>query len=330
VTRFSLFLPSIHEGRFIPMGGLTPAHIFRPAERAEELGYDGIWIGEYLESQADVMAQFTDPPSYYAPLATLAMLAARTSRVRLTTGVLVLPYHDPLILAREFATLDVLSGGRVTLGTGLGGAVERYRQTRKLHGPVNRAALMEEAIQAMRRLWEDRKATFVGTYFEFHDLEMSPKPLQIPFPVVMAGGAEQVVERIGRLANGWIDTYLPPDGMRAHIAQLRAAAREAGREGERFEILRSFFCSIAASDDRAERQRLESVPGGRPAGRPNDAQREFLLVGSPETIVRQLRRYEGLGITEFNVAFYHRDVAATLAQIELFARDVMPAFRGSA
>ena len=86
MTRFSLFLPSIHEGRFIPMGALTPAHIFPPAERAEELGYDGIWIGEFMESQADVTAQFTEPPSYYAPLATLAMLAARTSRVRLPTG----------------------------------------------------------------------------------------------------------------------------------------------------------------------------------------------------------------------------------------------------
>ncbi|HET7378596.1 MAG TPA: LLM class flavin-dependent oxidoreductase, partial [Gaiellales bacterium] len=101
MPRFSHFLPNIHEGRFIPMGALQPDHIFRPAELAEELGYDGLWIGEFMESQADVTAQFADPPpNYYAPRTLLAMLAARTSRVRLTTGVLVLPYHDPLILAR--------------------------------------------------------------------------------------------------------------------------------------------------------------------------------------------------------------------------------------
>jgi probable F420-dependent oxidoreductase len=309
------------------MGAVSPAHMFRATERAEELGYDGIWLGEYMESQPDVRAQYQDPPSYYAPLTTLAMLAARTSRVRLTTGVLILPYHDPLIVAREFATLDVLSGGRVTLGTGLGGTLDTYRRTRKVTGPINRAAMMEESVQAMRRLWEDRRATFVGQYFEFHDVETFPKPIQRPFPIVMAGGAEGVVERIGRLANGWIDTFLLPDAMRSHVEQLHASARHAGRGGERFEIMRSFFCSIASTDEAAARQRVESVPGGKPAGRPNDAEREYLLVGSPETIVRQLHRYRGVGLTEVNVAFFHRDVETALAQIELFAREVIPAIR---
>lgn len=330
MPRFSLFLPNIHEGRFIPMGALQPDHIFRPAELAEELGYDGLWIGEFMESQADVTAQFADPPpNYYAPLTLLAMLAARTSRVRLTTGVLVLPYHDPLILAREVATLDVLSGGRVTLGTGLGGAVENYRRTRKLHGAFNRSVQMEESVRAMRLLWEERRATFAGEYFEFHDVETYPKPLQRPLPIVMAGAADAVVERIGRLANGWIDTYLPPDAMRAHLAALHASAVKAGRGSERFEILRSFYCSIAATDASAERQRQESVPGGRPTGRANDGEREFLLIGSPDTIVRQLRRYDGVGVTEFNIAFYHRDVATALTQIRMFAKEVLPAFRSS-
>ena len=143
----------------------------------------------------------------------------------------------------------------------------------------------------------------------------------------MAGGADVVVERVGRLANGWIDTYLLPDAMRAHLERLYASARQAGRAGERFEIMRSFFCSVATTDEAAQRQRQESVPGGRPAGRSNDGEREFLLVGSPETIVRQLRRYDGVGVTEFNIAFYHRDVKTALAQIQLFAEEVIPVFR---
>jgi alkanesulfonate monooxygenase SsuD/methylene tetrahydromethanopterin reductase-like flavin-dependent oxidoreductase (luciferase family) len=91
--------------------------------------------------------------------------------------------------------------------------------------------------------------------------------------------------------------------------------------------MRGFFCSIAATDEAAQRQREESVPGGPPTGRPNDGEREFLLVGSPETIVRQLRRYDGVGITEFNVAFYHRDIETALAQIRMFAEEVIPLFR---
>jgi probable F420-dependent oxidoreductase len=327
VIAFSLFLPNIHEGRFIPMGGVTPAHMFRAAERAEALGYDGLWLGEYMETQPDVRAQYHAAPSYYAPLTTLAMLAARTSRLRLTTGVLILPYHDPLILAMELATLDVLSGGRVTIGTGLGGTLDTFRRTRKVTGPINRAALMEESVRAMRLLWEEDRATFVGRYFEFHDVETLPKPIQKPFPIVMAGGATEVVERIGRLANGWIDTFLLPDVMRSHVEQLQASAHRVGRGDERFEIMRSFFCSIASTDEAAARQRLEAIPGGKPAGRANDAEREYLLVGSPATVVQQLRRYRGVGITEFNVAFFHRDIETALTQIELFAREVIPAVR---
>ena len=326
---FYIFLPGQWWDRRKPVDQLYN-EMLEQAVLADELGYDGIWIGEFMESQEDVTAQFSDPPpSYYAPLTLLAMLAARTSRVRLTTGILILPYYDPLILAREIATLDVLSRGRVTLGTGLGGAVERYRRTRKLRGPLNRAAMMEESVRAMRLLWEERRATFAGEYFEFHDVETFPKPLQRPLPVVMAGAAEAVVERVGRLANGWIDTYLLPHAMRAHVEQLHASARRAGRAGERFEIMRSFFCSIAPTDEDAERQRQESVPGGQPRGRPNDAEREFLLVGSPETIVRQLRRYDGAGVTEINVAFYHRDVETAVAQIRLFAERVIPIFRSA-
>jgi len=115
--------------------------------------------------------------------------------------------------------------------------------------------------------------------------------------------------------------------MRSHVEQLYASARRTGRGDVRFEIMRSFFCSIAATDSAAARQRIEAVPGGKPAGRPNDADREYLLVGSPETIVRQLRRYRGVGITEINVAFFHRDVEMALAQSELFAREVIPAVR---
>ncbi|HLY22819.1 MAG TPA: hypothetical protein VKT83_10175 [bacterium] len=93
--------------------------------------------------------------------------------------------------------------------------------------------------------------------------------------------------------------------------------------------VRYIFGSIAATDEAAQRQRQESVPGGRPTGRANDGEREFLLVGSPDTIVRQLRRYDGVGVTEFNIAFYHRDVATALTQIRMFAKEVLPAFRPS-
>jgi probable F420-dependent oxidoreductase len=325
--RVSLFLPTIHEGRFIPIGGLAIQDIVRLAEVAEELAYDALWIGEFMETQADVSSQFDAPPAYFAPISTLGVLATRTARIGLTTGVLVLPHHDPVVLAREIATLDVISEGRITLGLGLGGSIDDFRRIRRIAPGLNRSDLMEESIAAMRRLWEDRRATWVGKQFEFHDLETFPKPKQSPLPIVIAGGVDAVVERVGRLADGWIDTFSPPAAMRDRLVTLNNAARAAGRGTHPFQVMRSFFCSIAASDEAAERQREESVPGGRPTGRPNSEEREFLLVGSPNSIVRQLQRYAGLGISEVNVAFYHRDMQTGLQQVELFAREVMPALR---
>ena len=226
--RFSLFLPTIHEGRFIPMGALGPAHVVELSQAAEELGYDGLWIGEFMESQDDIKRQYADPPAYYAPLALLGVLAARTRGLRLTTGVLVLPYHDPLILAREFATLDVLSGGRMVLGVGLGGAFDNFRRTRKLTRRVHRAQLMEEAIRAIRSVWEERRATFVGDYFELHDLESFPKPVQRP-PAHRDRGRDPSCRGAGRPPRRWMDRHVLPANGDAKARRAAAHCRARSR-----------------------------------------------------------------------------------------------------
>ena len=322
----SLFLPTIHEGRFIPLGALSSEHVLHLSVVAEQSGYDGIWIGEFLESQADVKEKFRDPPNYYAPFSTLGYLAKATTRLRLTTGVLVLPYHDPLVLAREFATLDVLTGGRMTLGGGLGGSVERYRATRKSAGQQNRSEMIEELVAAVRVLWSTRMSSFEGNYFEFHDVETFPKPVQQPLPVALAAAAEPALLRVGRIADGWIDTKFPPDIMRDSLKVLHRGATENGRDASALRIMRSFFCCIAETDESAETRRQDAV-AGKPTGRPNGPEHEYLLVGSPASIVRQLSRYAGLGISEINVAFFHRDAADGAEQIRMFADLVLPHLR---
>ena len=184
---------------------------------------------------------------------------------------------------------------------------------------------MEEAIRAIRLLWQERRASFVGDYFEFHDVESFPKPVQCPLPIVIAGGVKGIVERVGRVADGWIDTYSPPQRLRERVGQLHAAALGVGRQGP-FEVMRSFYCAIAGSDEAAERIRNACTPGGTPTGPPNTAEREFLLVGSPKCIVAQLDRYLDCGLTEINIAFYHRDIPTALEQATMFANEVIPAF----
>lgn len=325
--RVSLFLPTIHEGRFIPIGALDARHVTMLADEAEALGYDGVWLGEFMDAQADVLAMHDRPPSYYAPLAVLGMLAERTSRLQLTTGVLVLPHHDALILARELATLDVLSGGRVRLGGGLGGSRDDFARLRKVVSGAGRATLLEETVLAMRRLWEEDPAAFHGEHVAFDGVRSYPKPVQTPLPVFLAGSVDAMLERIGRIADGWIDTFLPPAGMASRIVTMRRAAEAAGRDPDRLQVLRGFFCAIGDSDDEAERIRDGSVPDGQPTGPPNTDEREFLLVGSAKSIRNQLERFADVGIDEINLAFYHRTPEEAVRQAQLFAAEVMPFLR---
>src|SRR2546423_15155564 len=156
------------------------------AVRAEELGVDSVWVHDHVFNVGHVLERIGDKP-YYEPLALLGFVAARTTRVRLGTSVLVLPYHNPIRLAKTAATLDVLSGGRLILGVGVG-AIENEMEA--MGTPFKqRGAFTDEAITVMRTLWNEEDPRFVGTYSRFAGMPFSPKPLQKPIPIVIGGGS---------------------------------------------------------------------------------------------------------------------------------------------
>ena len=179
-----------------------PAVLRALAQAAEQLGYYSLWLNEFLETEPNVRARFEDPPSYYDALTTLGYLAALTHQIRFLPSVIVLPLHHPILLNRQIATLDVLSGGRVTLGIGLGGSLDDYRRLRGELGAVNRGQMMDEFAPALRALWSEEKASFSGRFVNFRDVQCFPKPLQNPLPLYMAGEADAVLRRIGRFGQG--------------------------------------------------------------------------------------------------------------------------------
>ena len=209
--KFSTGVPNCREGRLNPIGSVDPAWMSDVAQAAEQLGYYSLWLNEFLETEPNVRARFDDPPNCYDALTTLGYLAAQTRRIRFLPSVLVLPLHHPILLNRQAATLDVLSGGRLTIGVGLGGSREDYRRLRGELGAVNRGQMMDEFVQALQALWSEQKASFSGRFVDFRDVHCFPKPRQDPLPLFMAGEADAVLRRIGRFAQGWIDSFSPPD-----------------------------------------------------------------------------------------------------------------------
>ena len=145
--------------------------------KAEELGFDSVWVSEHLFNVGYIGERIGGRP-YYEPLTVLSYLAAMTSRIRLGTSVLVLPYHDPVRLAKVVATLDVASGGRVVLGLGVGRIEEEYDALGISF--KERGAIADEAIEVMKILWTQEDPAFSGRYHSFSKVKFSPKPAQKP------------------------------------------------------------------------------------------------------------------------------------------------------
>jgi probable F420-dependent oxidoreductase len=215
----------------LPVSGAwaTPDRIADVAARAERLGYHSLWTFQRLLVGAD---QDLDPvyASVLDPLVALGYAAALTRRIRLGVAVVNLPFVSPVNLAKQAATLDVLSGGRLDLGLGTGWSPAEFAATGA--DPRRRGARAEEYLAVLRALWADEEGGFAGEFYAVPPSRMRPRPVQRPGPPILLGGsAPAALERAGRAADGWVTrsaadlTTIGED-----IAVVRSAAARAGRD----------------------------------------------------------------------------------------------------
>jgi probable F420-dependent oxidoreductase len=201
----------------------------RIAALAERLGYDSLWAGEHVVVPSPRVAPSPMEPDerILDPLVALAHTAARTERIKLGTGVIILPQRNPLVLAKQVASLDVLSGGRLIVGIGV---AYLEPEMRAIGVPMEgRGARADEYLAAMRSLWEDEAPSFSGRYVDFEGVDAHPRPAQRPLPVVVGGHTRAAHRRAARSADGW---YGFMQGLRATAEQrelMRAAIEETGR-----------------------------------------------------------------------------------------------------
>lgn len=247
-------------GFAVPVSGswATPAAMRAVARRAEELGYHSVWTFQRL-----LLAEGGQAGPVYRsvqdPVVTLAYLAGVTARVRLGVAVLNLPFFSPALLAKQLATLQAVSGGRLEAGLGLGWQPEEF--TASGVPMARRGRRAEEFLQVLRKLWTQEVAEHHGEFYELPRVRQEPRPVPVP-PVLLGGAAEPALRRAGRLADGWISssrTDLTAIGQQIYIVKEAAAA--AGRDPE---ALR-FICRGVT--------KVRAVPGGPLTG-PYDKIRE--------------------------------------------------------
>jgi probable F420-dependent oxidoreductase len=194
-----------------------PDAIRRAAVQAEDLGFADVWVSEHVILPKD--APYPPSPAFYEPILTLTWAAAATKRVRLGTSVIVLPMHHPVPVAKQIATLQSLSEGRVIFGIGVGWLEAEFAA---LGVPFReRGRRTDESIALMRALWRDDPVSFPSKYIAaaIADMRMEPKPA--PIPIWVGGSSEKALARAVKLCDGWHGSRLPPDKAAPIIARLR-------------------------------------------------------------------------------------------------------------
>ncbi len=232
---YSLRIPSVHPA--------NPQNIERFVVRAEELGFHAIWAGDHVFYGVDVLQ----------PLHLLTWVAAKTSRVRLGQAVMLSAYLNPVLLAKAASTIDVLSGGRLSLGMAIGGTEAEFKS---IGVPMNqRVGRLLESIEIMRKLWREDDVTFEGRYNQIEGGRINPKPVQAGgVPIYMGAFGDAMLKRIARHADGWIGGSQAIDRFLGGVTTLRGFASDIGRDPDSLAIAKLQNVSIGATREAAKQQ----------------------------------------------------------------------------
>lgn len=337
--KFGVALPTCTEGMLYPIPFAAPADVVRVAVEAERLGYHAVMGNDHLTTQAYVRKRWPDPPNFFEPLITYAYCASSTKTIRFMTGVIVLPMRHPVVLAKQVATLDQFTGGRVVLGVGVGAYREEYEATQPRLKEVSRAELVEEGIVAMRLLFTERRATYNGRHYQFEDVEMYPKPVQSPLPIFSAGNAEGSIRRAAELCEGWLPAAMGPERIRQGRDRLHMYAEAAGRDPAAVEIAPQLVVCVGRTAEAAERdfkksqvyEHLLSLQQSTLKGFDIDSYVSMNLIGSVDQVGELIEGYRDAGASHLSgLLFVSNSVDEYIEQMALFAETVMPRFRDRA
>jgi probable F420-dependent oxidoreductase len=292
-----------------PAADEGPDFFWRLVDLCETSGIDSLWFSERLSSPLPVPE----------PMTSLAAVAARTTRLKFGPSVFITPFRNPVTAAREIAMIDYLSGGRMLPAFGIG--VEQEREFLAAGVPFKeRGRRTDEAIAIMRRVWAQNEVDFEGEFWRLERITVLPKPAQQPMPLWIGGNSEAAMRRAGRLGDGWIPSFIPPDRFGLGVQQTQRFAAEAGRAVpvDHFGTLVSF----CFADDR-ETARALAGPF-IPRGRVDDATLEKCTAFGPPALLRErLDQYIAGGASKFVVRPLCPP-ARMLEQLARLAEEVVP------
>jgi F420-dependent oxidoreductase-like protein len=294
-----------------PQAGATVKTLYDRAEMAERFGFHSLWLVDHFWTigmpDVDLLEAVT----------MMSALAARTERVRIGTLVLCNSFRNPALLAKSLTTIDQISNGRLEVGLGAGWMEQEYRAYGyEFPSMGTRLRQLEEGLQILKLMFTENRANFKGRYYSVSDAPNNPKPIQKPHPPILIGGAGEKI--MLRLVAKYADRWNCPAGYRDFkrtLGVLREHCSAVGRDPKTLTVSEQLMVSIGANREEADKK-WEMAKGRRPFS--------FTAIkGTPDEVIAQLREHVSWGIEMFTIMF--ADLAPPQT-VELFAREVMPAF----
>jgi F420-dependent oxidoreductase-like protein len=295
---------------FSPQAGLNFKGLVDRAQHCEKLGYHSIWLVDHMWTRG------MPDLDHVECLTSMAGIAARTDKIRIGTLVICNSYRNPAMLAKSLTTIDQISNGRLEVGIGAGWMNEEYKAYGYEFPPMGaRLRQFEEGVQILKLMFTEKRATFKGRYFTIEDAINSPKPVQKPHPPITIGGSGEKV--MLKLVAKYADRWNCPAGYKSFEAKfnvLKNHCKEVGRDLAQIDISEQLLVAIGATDAEVEQKwkMAQALPFASTA-----------IKGTPKAVVEALKHRIAMGITTFTIIFADFNQPQS---IELFAREVMPAF----
>jgi probable F420-dependent oxidoreductase len=298
----SVTIRSMDYGLALPnfLEGSSAEGIEAAAEAAERLGFSTVWTTDHVLIDHAFQAEYG---RIYEAILTLAHVGARTSRLKLGTSVIVVPQRQAVVLAKELATLDNLTRGRLIAGVGAGWSAAEYANLGVADRFHVRGAYLDETMRLWRHLWSGSVEPFDGRFNHLTDFVFAPLPAQTGGPPIVVGGSsDAALRRAGMLGDGYQFSVAPPTSVAERVSRVRAAAESAGRP-------------MPPVSGRVT-LRFDAPPPA--AGQP------YAMTGAPEVVAAEVRAYAGAGVDHLALVLRETDPARYVAIAERFAREVMP------
>jgi probable F420-dependent oxidoreductase len=320
------------EGMMYPVPFAQPKDLITIGVTAERLGYHSVWGNDHLSTQQYVREKFSHPPNFFELLITFACLVAHTDKLKFGTGMLITPLRrDIVVTAKQIATLDMFSRGRLILGVGVGAYREEFESVNPDFS-AHRGQMVEESLDAFNLLFNERVASFQGSYYHFENVEMSPKPFQDPIPIYIGGNSIKAIERTARYGHGWLAAILSHQQLYERTARLQDLVEQSDRDYENIDVAVQYIVCIDRTHEEAVTKfkqsqmyhHLISLRSSTLKEHDLSKPEELNLVGTSSQIIEKAKKLEDAGLKHLGgLMFVGNSIDETLAQMEMFSEEVM-------